>query len=911
MKKTTNSRQHCLWRYALCSLLVGGAGMTQSCKDEILEGQPSWLGNSIYERLEENGNYTTMLRLIDDLGQHDVLSQTGSKTLFAADDAAFDRWFQNNSWGVHRYADLSMAQKSLLLNNSMVNNAYLIELMSNVSGNPPEEGMCMRRTTATSILDSVPQVLPAQMPQTQYWDAHRNKPGGIHLMKDATAAPMIHFLPAYMRHNKITAEDLSVLTNGEATSVSEAWVNGKKVTERDITCKNGYIQKVEDVIESSPNMAEILRQHKNMSRWSQLVDRFSAPYYDAAASEAYQTYYKTDKTDSVYVLRYFSNVGIGGTMNNKAPDGSVVGATLAYDPGWNQYMYTNTMGYDLHYDAGAMIVPSDQVLDDWWNNGGGKALKDEYGSWDNVPQKVLVKLINNNMLDNFSDKVPSKFGNILNDAKMEMGIKPEDVDSCFMGCNGVVYQVNKVFAPAAYSSVSYPALVHQSTMSVIYWGINDPTDGKDQVRNVNLNFDPYLNSMDTYYSLILPSNNSMLLYVDPATYGTNDPRVLAFYYDTVEERVKADSYPCTIDGGVITKAVEPVQENVNRAIVENRLIDILNNMIIVGNVEDGHIYYKTKGGNIIKVENAGQDGSMALYGGWQIEQGSKANVMAGGIYDQYAAGGNGKSYVVDEQMPMTAAQSVYQVLRDTEKDGRHPFEQFFQLIINGDSTGSLMINEMGTNTKYSCVNPSDNNNISLFANYNYTVFVPTNEAIKALIDSDVLPTWEDYELQDSISLNDDLPAEQRQAASANKKMIANRIFSFLRYHIQDNAVLIGSAPERDADGNLVDSKYETALVNPQNNRFYTLELEYDNSRMTVKDAMGQVHNVLTSDDGLYNRICREYWFADSGDNKTIYQTSSAVVHQIDGVLMSPVFYNNQGAMTKWTDELVNYQESNE
>jgi hypothetical protein len=175
----------------------------------------------------------------------------------------------------------------------------------------------------------------------------------------------------------------------------------------------------------------------------------------------------------------------------------------------------------------------------------------------------------------------------------------------------------------------------------------------------------------------------------------------------------------------------------------------------------------------------------------------------------------------------------------------------------------------------------------------------------------VLPTWEDYELQDSISLNDDLPAGQRQAASANKKMIANRIFSFLRYHIQDNAVLIGSAPERDADGNLVDSKYETALVNPKNNRFYTLELEYDNSRMTVKDAMGQVHNVLTSDDGLYNRICREYWFAGSGDYKTIYQTSSAVVHQIDGVLMSPVFYNNQGAMTKWTDELVNYQESNE
>ncbi len=910
MKTTTNSRQHRLWHYALCSLLVGGAGMTQSCKDEILEGQPDWLGNSIYERLDENGNYTTVLKLIDDLGQHDVLSQTGSKTLFVADDAAFNRWYQTNSWGVRSYSDLSQAQKKLLLNNSMVNNAYLIELLSNVSGNPPEEGMCMRRATAVSIYDSVPQLLPAQMPQTVFWDAHRHKQKGIHLLKDNTTAPMIHFLPAYMRHNKITAEDLSILTNGEATSVSEAWVNGKKVTERDITCKNGYVQKVEGVIESSPNMAEILRQHQNMSRWSQLIDRFSAPYYDESASENYQRLYGTDKTDSVYVLRYFSNVGIGGAMLNTAPDGTTVDATLAYDPGWNQYMYTNTMGYDLHYDAGAMIVPTDVALNEWWTNGGGKALKDEYGTWDNVPQLVLAELLNNNMLDNFSEHVPSKFSNILNDAKMEMGITPADVDSCFMGCNGVVYLVNKVFAPASYSSVSFPALVHQSTMSAIYWAIKDPTNGKDESRNANLNFAPYLNSMDTYYSLILPSNNSMLLYVDPASYGTNEPRLLAFYYDNDKKRVTADRYACTITDGVITPDAEPLAKDINRTIVENRLIDILDNMIIVGNVEDGHTYYKTKGGNIIKVENAGQEGQMAFYGGWQIEQGGRAPVQEGGIYDQYSSGGNGKSYVVDQQMPMTAAQSVYQVLRDTERDGQHPFEQFFQLIVSGDSAGSLMINEMGTTTKYSNVNPSDNMNVSLFANYNYTVFVPTNETIQALIDQDILPTWADYELQDSISLNEDLPKAQRAAASQNKKMISNRIFSFLRYHIQDNAILIGSTPDRDADGNLVDSKYETALVNPDNNRFYTLELDYSDSHMKVTDVLGNQRNVLTSDKGLYNRICREYWFAGSGDNKTIYQTSSAVVHQIDGVLMSPVFYKD-GVMTKWTDQLVNYQDSNE
>ena len=38
--------------FAACGLLLG-AGMMQSCDKDILTGQPEWLGNSIYERLQE------------------------------------------------------------------------------------------------------------------------------------------------------------------------------------------------------------------------------------------------------------------------------------------------------------------------------------------------------------------------------------------------------------------------------------------------------------------------------------------------------------------------------------------------------------------------------------------------------------------------------------------------------------------------------------------------------------------------------------------------------------------------------------------------------------------------------------------------------------------------------------------
>ena len=139
---------------SLVALGLAGFGMAAgltACgeKDELMD-EPSWLGNSIYERLKDDGNYQYTLRLIDDLGQTAVLSQTGSKTLFVADDATYDAFFQRNTWGVSRYDDLSMAQKKLLFNSAMVNNAYLVELLSNVSGNPPL--VSMLRSSSVMLL---------------------------------------------------------------------------------------------------------------------------------------------------------------------------------------------------------------------------------------------------------------------------------------------------------------------------------------------------------------------------------------------------------------------------------------------------------------------------------------------------------------------------------------------------------------------------------------------------------------------------------------------------------------------------------------------------------------------------------------------------------------------------------------
>ncbi|MBR3479174.1 MAG: fasciclin domain-containing protein [Prevotella sp.] len=837
-------------------------------KDELMD-QPSWLGNSIYERLQEDGNYKYTLRLIDDLGQKEVLSRTGSKTVFVASDDTYEQFFRQNTWGVHKYDDLTSAQKKLLFNSAMVNNAYLVELLSNVSGNPPLQGQCMRRETAASVFDSVARCYPDEMPNTEFWARYKQKKEGIVLLRDNTSKPMIHFLPKFMRRNNITDEDLSILTNGVSTSAAESWVNGKKLTETDITCKNGYIQKVDGLATAADNMAEIIHNHANMSLFASLLDRFCAPYYDDAATKEYNRLY--DNEDSVFTLKYFSstsNVGQygasqGGELLND-PDGKAVDAHLGFDPGWSQYMYANTSGRDLHYDAGALLVPKNEALEYWWNHD-GKALQDMYHAWENVPMKVLVKMLDLNLIRTFTETVPSKFKNIVdNTTKVPIGITREHVDSCFMGCNGVVYLLNRVFTPASYSSVSFPALINEQTMNVIYWAIE------------TLDFEPYLNSMDSYYSFIIPTNTAMLRYVDPCTYGSSTSILYEFYYDNDRKAVRARRYNYDLATHEIIDDGKELNDATDSQ-VENRLRDMLDNLIIVGNIEDGHTYYRTKGGSVIKVGTSPE--GMTVSGGLQIEEDLPVSVTT--IYDQ-TTNGNGKSYVVEETMPMGSRRSLYSIL-----NGRENCTRFFDLLLNGGTANTLLKARMSS---YTCADY----NCSLFDAYNYTVYVPTDSEMEKLHNDGLLPDWTDYE---------NLTAEQFGGdASLLKKaqtIVANRILNFLKYHIQDNSVFIGGEPT-------VNVKYETSTLNPLNNRFFSLTVNADDDKLTIVDQLGNERKVVKGDN--YNLIGREYWIqnAQNVNNTQLYNASDVVAHQIDG----PLFYQ-EAQLTKWQEEVEALMPDNE
>lgn len=100
--------------------------------------------------------------------------------------------------------------------------------------------------------------------------------------------------------------------------------------------------------------------------------------------------------------------------------------------------------------------------------------------------------------------------------------------------------------------------------------------------------------------------------------------------------------------------------------------------------------------------------------------------------------------------------------------------------------------------------------------------------------------------------------------------------------------MIGMTPENGK----YENTFETMKRNMVTSRFEPLIVNNDGGQMWVKDVLGNKRNVVKSE-GHYNKICREYWFKSSG---ACYMASDAVVHQIDGVLLSE-------QMTPWKELL--------
>lgn len=938
-------------RKKLCShLLVGGTLLVAalgmySCTDkyDLDTEQPSNL-NSIYGYLQDQGNFTTCLRLIDDLGKTEVLSKTGSKTMFIADDDAFAKFFSSNDWNVRSYAELTTTQKKLLLNSAMIDNPYSTSMLSTAEG--PTKGEVCRRSSSLTLYDSV-LALPAKsakadsiLPKNDRFKEIRANHDTIVLYTDASnAAPMVHFTYKFLATNKLESSDIDFLYNQKDSTRQndDVYVNNAKVIKANIFCKNGFIHQVDKVIMPLDNMAEIIRKDPETKTFSGILERFAAPAYDKDATvtvtgaELTDAYNKNKGTaiDSVFNKRYFSARSAGSTREKDVAfdtdkNGATFDGELKYDPGWNGYMpLTGDPRDAMMEDMAVMLVPTDEAIKTWFysepddndkDKGAGKDVRDFYGTIENTPNSVIQELVNVNQLTSLVSSVPSRFNDVLNDANEKLGITKEDIKEVKIGCNGVVYKTNKVFAPTTYLSVLSPAVVDTTNFSIIRTAIEQ------------MDYDKYLNSMVSQYVFLLPTNDGLLSYVDPVSYGTTTSQLWEFHYDPSKKadlRIYADVYKCVLDAnGRWQKDGDRVTQVKNQSIstlstvLHDRLENLLDNIIVTTAWNSGQHYYRTKGNQFVRIDGI-TEGSH-VWGSGQIDRDAPLTVSK--CYTKR----NGYALVLDGPI-MGTSKSVAMSLQqasESQTDENYQFTDFLEMmkkcgilnIQNGkdgwsasDYTNGNIFNiktygDIGAEDKPS--GSATKKAAYILNNYHYTIYAPTNAAMQKAYEAG-LPTI--AELEAAEAEDSEAGIESTDTASQSGK-IMEVMLDFIKYHIQDNSVFVDGSSSTNsyesAKTELIESTQSDDAGNITHTgkyspgRPYKITVTASSDGMTVTDNIGNTHNVVKKD-GLYNIMAEEYWFGSSSDGTGskvmsttanpysyfLINSSSVAIQAIDGPLI--------------------------
>ena len=870
-------------RFVLCGIAAVMAISITGCKDgyEWTEEKPVWLGESIYEELQRRGEFSIFLQMANDLGRGEFLKKTGSVTVFAATDDAYRSYFAKHGIdGNH----LTPAQKKYFVNTAMLENAYVLDLLTNLSTTDGiAKGQVMRRTnTQWAVYDSISMVaavtLPQATPNHDWWKRLRELEQPSYNIIEQGTQPMIHFLWRQMMTKGITPTDFSHLFGGLSFNEEDVYINNVKVREGNITCQNGYIHIMDDVPVPLPSMAAYMAQNGHTNLFSSLIDRFSIPLAAHSVAKEYAYLYDFYQGqdlysplwggDSIYYKGYLWRDAEGNgitSINNEKATG-----WLKLDPGRLDYVED---GIDEGLDMGAIFAPTDEALMDWWKGDDGQFLRQRYPSdtpFDSVPYNVLAEFLNNHIHPSFLNSIPSRFGSVLDDAKDPIGlttdaIVPHATATC---CNGALYVMNRVYAPSSFRSVIAPTLV-EDNMKIMDWAIR------------NLEFKPYLLSMVSYYNYIILTDEALSRYIDPVTYNTDDPRWFEFVYNEVQQSVDAYtySYDKTAEGDAAftKKNMRPLtsSEGIAHAAVRNRLTELLNFTIVPRDIYGTNVvspqtpYLITKDNGVIEIVDEGT--------GLKIkDQVSETYVTI----KERVEKDNGY-YLVADRMIQPTMQSLQMLLESNEE-----YSEFYELLLgNPEWTASernlYSIMKRSSSKTYSM--NRDNSTVKTFNSYQYTVYVPDNAAM-AKAYAHGLPRWSDINaLTEKYAGREDVDIAQM------KHDYTMRLLNFIKYHLQDRSIYIG--------GDIAKGTYETAayvLEGTKEGLSYSVQVNSTPNDITITSNYipSWTEPAVVKAEGqsvYYNQPVREYTFDGESYSNLISTSSYAVVHRIS----EPLFYDEE------------------
>lgn len=435
-----------------------------SCSNDVFDeyyARPEGLEDPIFQQLEARGNFKSLTTLIGKAGYKDILSKAGYWTMFAANDEAFAKFFQEN--GISDATKVDSITATKIVRYALIYNGFRSEQLSDYQSETGwVQDNAFRRRTAyydgfqNKTINGAPLVVVASNRNT-------NSVGVSYVTGDNNNKYISYFDKEFFTLQGLGVSDYKFFY--PQSSYTDFNVLGGALKEANIIAENGFIHEVNKVSLPLVSLDQYLEENNQYSLFRSLLQTNLVKYvFNQGATTTYRNF--TGKSDQVFVKTY--------------------DAALPFAP--NNENFLKQSDNDGQSDAYTMFVPDNASLQKFIDD----VLLKNYVSIDKLPKYIFEDFFKAHMVINAV--WPSRFSSYSNalDENLRFEINTDVIDAKVLS-NGFFYGTNKIQASNLFFSVYTSAYLDpRFTLSTRLF--NDGSSYREIISNINQRFTLFLPS---------------------------------------------------------------------------------------------------------------------------------------------------------------------------------------------------------------------------------------------------------------------------------------------------------------------------------------------------------------------------------------------------------------------------------
>ncbi|MCA1745515.1 MAG: fasciclin domain-containing protein [Bacteroidales bacterium] len=267
-------------------------GFFSSCDDDNDDyyARPTWLGEPVYQQLEQMGDFSYYLACVDKSGYASSLKGAGYYTVFAPDDAAFLKFLSESGIGSIESVSIELAKEIVAYSLAVVPASKdTIDDYKGTTNLEIEEDVAFKRQTyyTRGVYESEVWIKQGENWAKQTYslvdptNIVGDAPGSGWVFSESVhnRKHIPFFTDKFMAKANLTTDDYNYLfPDKELTDFNVA---GAKVTQRNIWAENGIIHVVDEVILPLDNLDQLLAKTEESSLFSEILNKYMASYISA------------------------------------------------------------------------------------------------------------------------------------------------------------------------------------------------------------------------------------------------------------------------------------------------------------------------------------------------------------------------------------------------------------------------------------------------------------------------------------------------------------------------------------------------------------------------------------------------------------------------------------------------------